>query len=401
MQRILKLTDFQAGKRGKLMIAGSLKETLPTMLALAREHTELSRIQLAGMLADVFLNENAKLTPREEEQVNELINQLMFNCSSQVRMHLLKKFVDVSKMPRQIATNLAQDTIDVARPVLLTSSALTDEDLVRVIEDKGVDHAMTIAKRSRISEAVADALVTTGDMRVMQAVVENLGAHLTPLAMDVISDAARYSANLRKPLIFRAEATTEIVLKLYWWMEQDLRRYTLSRFGVSSGQIDQALAKTIATFLDSHVQEKSNDAIMSQIAEWIEGHQALTPQILPQVLRMGHFRLFNMLLARLAGLPLSLIDTIMEEVGGRGLASICRSIGVEKAGFVSLFLLSRGGRPGDQIVHPREMCYALETFDRMTPAIARDLLHSWTVDPSYFASHGAEALLEENQPRHA
>jgi hypothetical protein len=134
---------------------------------------------------------------------------------------------------------------------------------------------------------------------------------------------------------------------------------------------------------------------MKQVAEWMDKHQAVTPQVLPQVLRMGHFRLFNMMLARLANLSLSLVDTIMNEAGGRGLASICRAIGVDKPGFVSLFLLARGGRPGDQIVHPRELSQALTTFDRMSPAIAKDLLHSWSVNPDYFSKHSEEVAQED------
>lgn len=375
-------------------MAKSIKETLPTMLALAREHTELSRIQLAGMLADVFLTDETKLSLREEEQVDELINHLMFNASPQVRAHLVKKFVDVSRMPHRIAVNLAQGDIDVARTVLLAKAGLTEEELVRVVEEKGGEHAATIAARDEISEAVADALVTTGDVRVMQVVVENLGAHLTPTAIDVVSNAARYTAGLRKPLLNRPEMTIEGALKLYWWVEQDLRRFTLTRFGITSGQIDQALAKTISEFLDDHTRERANDSVMAQVAEWIEMHEALTPAVLPQVLRMGHYRLFNMLLARLSGMSLSLVDTIMDEVGGRGLAAICRAIGVEKPNFVSLFLLSRGARAGEQIVHPRELSYALETFDRMSTATAKDLLHSWTVDPAYFQNHRKEAVLE-------
>ncbi|MDD4615936.1 MAG: DUF2336 domain-containing protein [Alphaproteobacteria bacterium] len=368
----------------------SIKESLPKMLALARERTELSRIQLAGMLADVFLTGNVKLSMREEEQLNELINQLMFNSSPQVRSHLVKKFVDLSKMPRLIAANVAQDSIDIARPILVASPALSDDDLVRIVEGKGREHAEAIAMRVEISEAVADALVTTGDLRVMQVVVENLGAHLSSVAVEVVSDAARYSSGLRKPLLFRPEIKIDCALKLYWWVEQDLRRHVMGRFGITSGQIDQALAKTIGVFLDEHAKERSNDDVMSQVAVWIVEHNALTPQILPQVLRMGHFRLFNMLLAKLAHLPLTLIDTIMDEVGGRGLAAICRAIGVEKAEFVSLFLLSRGGRPGEQIVHPRELSVALGAFDRMAPSIAKDLLHTWSEDPSYFLKRQEE-----------
>jgi uncharacterized protein (DUF2336 family) len=374
----------------------AFKDKLPTMFALARDNTELSRIQLAAMLADLFVDSGTVLSLREEEMVNELIDALMFNSSPAVRSQLVQSFVDVTRMPRRMASNLAHDnSIDVARPILVASPTLTDGDLVHVIESHSVDHALAVASRAKISEAVADALVTTGDLRVMQMVAENLGAHLSRHAVDAVADAARYSAELREPILHRAEMNAESALKLYWWVEQDLRRYTLKRFGITTGQIDQALASTIGNFLDAHTHEKTNDEVMTQVCDWMEQHQAVTPQVLPQVLRMGHFRLFNILLARMSRLSLSLVDTIVSETGGRGLASICRALSVDKAGFVSLFLLARGGRPGDQAVHPRELSHALSTFDRMSPAIAKDLLHSWNVNPDYFTKHREEAAAEE------
>ncbi|MDE2028980.1 MAG: DUF2336 domain-containing protein [Alphaproteobacteria bacterium] len=355
------------------------------MFALARERSEDARIELANMLADLFLSADTVLSLREEELVNELIDQLLLNSTPAVRAKLVEKFANIESMPSRIAVNLARDGIEVAGKVLAVNMHLTDDDLIQVIDLKGGEHALAIAGRASISEAVADALVTTGDVRVMEVVAENLGAHLTSQAIDAIAAAARYTESLRAPILHRPEINADTALKLYWWVEQDLRRYTLKRFGIASGQVDQALATTIAAFLDEHAHEKGNDETMAQVADWMEAHQAITPQVLPQVLRMGHFRLFNMLLARLAHLSLSLVDTIMAETGGRGLAAISRAIGVDKPGFVSLFLLARGGRPGDQVVHPRELSDALATFDRMSATNARDLLHSWSLSPDYFA----------------
>ena len=90
------------------------------------------------------------------------------------------------------------------------------------------------------------------------------------------------------------------------------------------------------------------------------------------------------MLARLAELDVLLVDTIVYETGGRGLAVVCRAIGIDKPGFVSLFLLSRCGRPGNQVVHPRELSDALASYDRISAATAADMLHTWQVDPSYF-----------------
>jgi hypothetical protein len=96
----------------------------------------------------------------------------------------------------------------------------------------------------------------------------------------------------------------------------------------------------------------------------------------------------------LTNLNLTLIDSIVAETGGRGLAVICRSLGIDKPGFVSIFLLSRGARPGDQIVHPRELSFALSSFDRLSINLAQDLLYSWKQDPSYLEKRRDEFVME-------
>jgi hypothetical protein len=134
---------------------------------------------------------------------------------------------------------------------------------------------------------------------------------------------------------------------------------------------------------------------MAQVADWLGQCDAITPRILPQVLRLGHFRLFNILLSRMTSLDLPIIDLVVEGAGGRALAVVCRSLEIDKAGFVSIFLLSRGSRPGEQIVHPRELSHALGAYDRLTVKLARDLLSSWQKDPSYLKQRQDELGFEE------
>jgi uncharacterized protein (DUF2336 family) len=374
---------------------GRLQERLPEMFALAHERSDGARVQLAGMVADVFLNDNAQLNSREEQLVNELIDQLLQMRNPAVRSALVGRFVDARRMPRKVAMNLACDAIDVARSVLTTSTTLTDNDLITVIDTQSRDHAKAVAVRASVSEAVADALVVTGDAQIMQMVAENLGAKLSVRAIDVLADAARFAMELREPLARRPEMTAEASTRLFWWVSQDLRRYMLKRFGIPSGQIDEALAHTIDELLGHHELEKNNDAIMAQVADWLGEHQAIAPQILPQVLRLGHFRLFNILLGRMVNLNVSLVDVIVAGTGGRTLAVVCRALGIDKSGFVSIFLLSRGARPGEQIVHPRELSHALAAFDRLSVPMAQDLLRSWKEDPSYLLQRRDDLALED------
>jgi uncharacterized protein (DUF2336 family) len=374
---------------------GRLQQQLPAMFALAHERSDGARVQLAGMLADVFLTNDNELNSREEQLVNELIDQLMQTRNPAVRRALVEKFADATYMPRRIAVNLAFDSIDVARDILLNSLSLTDGDLINVVETQSRDHAKAVASRQSVSEAVADALVVTGDVEVMQIVAENLGATLSPKAIGIMSEAARFTAALRDPLVHRPEMTGDSATQLYWWVSQDLRRYMLKRFGIPSGQIDQALTATIEQMLGDHELEKNNDEIMMQVADWLAQAEAITPRILPQVLRLGHFRLFNILLGRLSNIDIPTIDLIVSGTGGRPLAVLCRSLNIEKAGFVSIFLLSRGARQGEQIVHPRELSHALAAYDRLTLRLAQDLLATWRKDPSYLKQRNEDLSLED------
>ncbi len=377
------------------IVMSRLQAKLPDMVALAHERTEAARIELAGMLADICLGNANELSLREQEQVNELIEVLLRTNSPVLRLHLAERFSDVTKMPHALAADLAKDTIDVAAKVLTDCETLTDTDLISVIEGQSHDHAAAIARRASVNEAVADALVTTGDINVMRIVAENLGAKLSPKAITVVADTARFTATLREPIMKRPEMFADAALRLYWWVSPDLRRYTLKRFNISAGQIDRALAKTVDDLLSYHQLDKSNSDIMEQIANWLQEREAMAPRILPQVLRLGHFRLFNIILSRLTELSLDVIDIIVAESGGRELAVVCRGLGIDKAGFVSIFLLSRGARQDEQVVHPQELSRALAAFDRLTTNLAHDLLNSWKLDPSYILKTGMEGLALE------
>ena len=73
-----------------------------------------------------------------------------------------------------------------------------------------------------------------------------------------------------------------------------------SAVGLASGQVDESLSKTIEEFLSHHTIDRSNDTAMEKVADWLNEREAISIAILPQVLRLGHYRLFHILLSRLA-----------------------------------------------------------------------------------------------------
>ncbi len=367
---------------GTMAVNSQMHEHLPALFALAHDRSEGGRLALADRLADVFLSQSAALTAREEALVYELIQDLLQNESASVREALISRFAQAVDSSRDIALRIVNGPAEIAKTILISNQNLLDEDLIVIAKTKSADHAVAIASRKEINEAVADALVTTGDLRVMQIVAENLGAKLSARALDIMVEAARLAAMLQRPLLDRPELKPEAALRLYWWAAQDLRRATLERFGFGPGRLSVELKKVIEETLSAHELQKEDPQTAQALADWLEERGALTIDILPQLLRAGHYRLFNATTSRLAKINLEIVEALTEAPGGKLLVVLCRAIGVDKGNFVSIFLMSRGGQADEQIVHPRELSTALAAFDRLEAKTAKAMLETWQANPA-------------------
>lgn len=370
-----------------------MQERLPYLFKLAHNRSEAARMELAGELSELFLNDDVRLTAREEFILNELIDVLLKTKSAAIRAELISKFANATRVPRAVAMKLVYEAEEVSHNILLNNELLTDDDLIEIVSKRDHDNAVTVAQRKSINEAVADALVITGDLRVMQAVAENLGAKLSKKAINILAESARVTTSLQAPVMMRPETTEEVATKLFWWVPQDLRRYTLERFGIKRASLDAQLAKAIDEKLERHAMDKMDDEIISSVADWLMDRDEEPVKLLPKILRMGHFRLFNIMLSRMTKIDLATVDTLVAEPGGRALAAVCKSVGVEKSNFVSIFLLSRGARPDEQIVHPRELSNALLAFDRFTRDLAKEMVDNLAANPAYILRRNAEVEL--------
>src|SRR5688572_16726978 len=151
----------------------NISHKLPEMFSLAHDRSEESRLRLANMLADVFL-EDPGLNEREQFLVNEIIDELVGHTAPHVRRMLAQRLSTSEHVPHRVLITLACDAdASVAVPILKKAN-LKDEDLIFVVEAHGHGHALAIAEREKISEAVVDALVATGDVDVMSTVADNL-----------------------------------------------------------------------------------------------------------------------------------------------------------------------------------------------------------------------------------
>jgi hypothetical protein len=101
------------------------------------------------------------------------------------------------------------------------------------------------------------------------------------------------------------------------------------------------------------------------------------------VLRRGEIPLFEALFGEMCGIGPPRLQHVIYETGGKGLAVVCRAFEIEKANFAPIFLLSRKGRGGEQIVDPREVSEIMRFYDDISPQTARKALRRWQREPDY------------------
>lgn len=94
----------------------------------------------------------------------------------------LKLAIDLSgstAVPRDLARRMAEDEIEVASPdPLVKSTKLTDQDLIELAA-RSPEHAGVIATRRGLSMAVADKLMHSGQVGVIQSLLDNASSQIS------------------------------------------------------------------------------------------------------------------------------------------------------------------------------------------------------------------------------
>lgn len=354
------------------------------LLELASDKSQQGRRLLVSTISDLFEAIGETLTERERALMTDILNKLIRDFEMKVRRELSERLAQRGYAPREILLMLANDAIEVARPILLTSELLRDEDLVEIVRHRTLQHQLAIAMRQHVSEAVSDALIETGNSDVIKALLDNDNARLSTATMEYLVEESRRVDTYQEPLVRRSDLTPALARRMCLWVGAALRSYILDHYDIDPTELDDMLEEVAnQTVGFAPVDEEVTEDSSVRLARSLADDGRLTVDMLIQVLRQGEIPLFEALFAEMTKLRLRLIRRIAYEPGGEGLVIACRALDIEKPQFTSIFLMSRRGRPGDQRVDPDELSRVLSLFDRVRPAAAQAVIRRWQRDPHY------------------
>ena len=188
-----------------------MRSCLHALENLVTEQPGNGQREVLERVTDLFFATADQQEAADTELFGDAMEQLAYALESEVRGQLSKQMALVEKAPHKLVRRLADDEIDVAKPVLEGSSCLTDEDLIGIAKSKGQEHLKAISGRDTLSYSVTDVIVERGDDDVLADIASNKGAELSRSSLEHMSDRATSNAPLLSALQVRSDLPSDIV----------------------------------------------------------------------------------------------------------------------------------------------------------------------------------------------
>ena len=148
-------------------------------------------------------------------EAEAILRLLIWNAEPHVVEAVGKAVASNPNAPKSIAWALANDDEAAALPILEACAALSDDDLLAIVEESGNFSKMgAIARRSIVSEQISRSLVQRGDESTMQSLLANAMAVIPDDAFGQILDRFSESESVHEGVANRESLSSSILQRL-------------------------------------------------------------------------------------------------------------------------------------------------------------------------------------------
>jgi len=347
---------------------------------LTEAHTPRARSMLARRLADIVGLPSSRITPRERWIVADLLHDLLRASDKDLRQRVAQRLATLGEAPHRLLRMLAIDEFEVAQPILEECTALTDFDLLEIVQSGTLQHRMVVARRERISETVAAALAAYGETPVVERLLKNHTAVLAAPSIDHLVSAAADEASYARLLIRRSELRPAQAFRLFWGCPHAERLQILERFAV-----DRTILIDAAEDVFPVAREEGwSDPMVRRILRYIDRRQRnreaieLSPfdslESAIESLRVSGPRDDIMReIATLAGIDLGLLTHMAADLAGEPIAVLCKATGLKWDSYMSLWKGLRRPDSEDMVEEARHV------YDMLSVEKAQTVLRYWNL----------------------
>jgi uncharacterized protein (DUF2336 family) len=354
----------------------SLRENGPTAGVASAAPEGFVRRSLLRRLMDVVALPSSRGNIQDRAIAGDLLLEILLESDVTARELCAKRLQEMSQAPKRLLRFLALDVPHVAQHLLADNKAFDDADLCHIVERGQTAHRVFVAQRREIGPAVASAIAESGDTLAMKALLENTASKLSDRSVELMVAASRDASALPPLLINREEVRPAHALAMFWWSGPDERKQILLRFSAERtlliemcGDIFRYAAENMDPVVRKalHVIERrQRDRTAIDRSE----HDGLEAAIDAAAIA-GLSPDSVMDLAALSGIKTTTAERIFQDVGGEGIAVLCKATGLKRQYLRALWQALR--RPEDDADFRR----VADVYETIAVAKAQTVLRYW------------------------
>ncbi len=330
---------------------------------LAANPQDTTREEIFLAVASLYRVQDTHLSQRERELMRDILRRLTNDVEMTIRIALAERLAEDTTAPHDLILLLADDMIEVARPIILRSPLLSDNDVLKLITSCGTAHQEAAAARPYIGEPVTEALAKCETETVLVALVRNATAKISPTTYEALVEKSRRIAILQDPLAHRDDLPAELATRMCSWVSDAIKSYIVQNYKVAPARLDTAFIQAEAVVKSEPAPPQTTPAeSASKLIEKLATAGQLKPGFLLRVLHQGQIDLFDLAFARLLDLPLLELRQDIYERGPKTVALACRAVGIDRCVFATVFTLSRKARFIKPVLTAADQAEVEDTF---------------------------------------
>lgn len=323
------------------------------LLALARNPSPDARQRL--LLGVMALCDASPPAGELSPVLGEIFLTLAKRAEREVRRALAERLAGADWAPPALVNILALDEIEIARPILLSSPVLHDEDLLRVLIEASLEHQIAVARRPHLSGRVADAVIDRGAPAVLAALATNRTAEISGEGLRRLVEHSRRIAALRGPLIRHPRLTQALATEMYQWLGDALRQSIAERFEVDEHKLGAAVYDAVQGVMRpaeaGYAETPEREEMERRLAAKLHAAGQLRAGVVVRAARERRMSLAVHTLALLGGFTVAQIRAALAAPSPEALYYACAAVGIDRAVFPGLLAelrLMNHGLPGEE-----------------------------------------------------
>ena len=376
-----------------------IPRSLRDFIELARRKSAESRSELFGNIADLFLNDELRLSDRERALMTGILHSLIASVESSLLRELSNLLTAQGDAPDALEPILTRKTPDVARPILMRSRAMRAPELVELIKFRCREHQLAIAMRPSLAAKSADPTATGADEDLIEALLRDGDTPLARQASEYLVAESERIDRLKLPLLALADLPADIARRLHWCVAAALRVHMVDGLSVSPAAIDGPIETATRAAVEK--QPAIGMAMAEQARQLIDqlAHsEPLTVDVLTRLLQSGRVPAFVAGLAQIGRIPWPVAQRIVLRPDGQSLAILCKASGIDGDGLLALHALISSVPAGSARLPADERNPILAFYDKITKGNARAALDFWRRDPDFIRAMEQVNPVAEDSP---